>query len=214
VLQFASTTVVESTDKDAAHPFTNIQGQNNLMENENKEPNKPPTNDNSNAKSDEYNNEIDASTENLAPLMEAQLNPKTANRDNIPNNLVINESLMHGKNQFNTAIARTSYNVELSAPRIVNNLPAGYTIENDLYNATKSPTLAQNVNIHIDNNLGSVYKNCLQMSKTAIVHTPQLKANAVTNFETYHSVQDSMPTGKLHISRFIDNSIKPNNKSK
>jgi hypothetical protein len=214
VLQFASTTVMESADKDAAHPLTNIQGQDNLIENEKKETNKPPTNDNSNAKSDERNNEIDASTENLAPLTEIQLNPKTENHDNIPNNLVINETLMHGQNQLNTTIARTSHNVELSTPRIVNNIPAGYTIESDLYNTTKSPTLAQNVNTHIDDNLGNVYKTCLPISKTATIRTPQIKTNAVTNFETYHSVQDSLPTGKLHISRFVDDSIKPNNKSK
>jgi hypothetical protein len=97
VLQFTSTTLVESTDKDAAHPLTNIQEHNHPIENGSKEPNEPPTNTDANAKSDGRNNEMYTSANNLAPPTETQINPKNANCDNIPNTLSLPNPLYKAK---------------------------------------------------------------------------------------------------------------------
>jgi hypothetical protein len=208
------TTSVESTDKDAAHSITNIQEHNNTTESGSKEPNEPPTYTDVNTKSDGRKNEIGTSANNLAPPTEIQINSKNANYDNIPNTLVCTEPHIQDENQLNEVNARTPHIVDISTPRIVNITPVGYTIQTNLYNSTVSSTLGLNSKTHIDNSLGNVYKTCLPISKTAVVHTPQLKANTVHNSEPFHSFQDSQPTGKLHISRYIDDSIKPSNGSK
>jgi hypothetical protein len=214
VLQFTSATLADSADKDAAHPIATIQEHNNSIEIGSKEPNEPPTYTETNAKSDGRNNETGTSANNLAPPTETQINPKNTNCDSIPNTLVFTEPPLQGENQLNEVNARTSHIVDISTPRLTNNLPVGYTIQTNLYNSTISSTLGQNIKAYINNNSDNVHKTCLPLSKTAVVHTPQLKTNTVYNSETYHSFQDSQPTGKLHISRFIDDSIKPSNESR
>jgi hypothetical protein len=130
-------------DYDAAHPLTNIQGQNNLLRREDNGPNKLPINSNSNVQSGAQNNDIDTSTGILTLQKETQITPKNANGDDIYNTLANNEPPIHDKNQFNTNNTQTSHDAELSTLHIANNEPIGGTIQTDPYNSTIDPTIAQ-----------------------------------------------------------------------
>jgi hypothetical protein len=79
------------------------------------------------------------------------------------------------------------------------------------YNKTTSP---QEITTHSHNTAQNSQTIATPTAGTTDAHTSQTYLQPLQNQGNNHHGQDPLSTGKLHISRFIDNSIKPNTESK